>query len=646
MLPEAALAVLMTVTSPDGSNAITISRDGEQIVYAVSRNGKALLAPTPIGLDIQGLKAGASAPKVSTFARDLSADTPFYTKRARIDLKANGATADFGGLALTALATDQGVAYRWESALPGEAEVLSETFAVAPAGEAELLYAYNNTPHRGDLLQNSFESPHNRGPIAGVDPKRLVYLPLTILYKGAALALTEAELRDFPGLNLRRPADDPARLVALMAKLPTAEDGANRRQSFVTARAGCLARTQGTRAYPWRVFMLADNVAGLYDNDLVEALSEPAQGDFSWVKPGEVAWEWWNHWGLDDVPFNPGVNTDTYKAYIDFAAEYGLPYVIMDEGWAVKLDVMNIIPQVDLPAILAHAKAKGVGIILWCTWQQLIGRQEEILGHYAKMGVKGFKIDFFDRDDALVAQFLYKTAAVAAKHKLLLAYHGVHKPTGLSRTFPNVLAYEGVFGLEQTKWTGNGMDFITNDIRLAFGRLLAGPMDYTPGAMRNATRQAFRANGRRPMSMGTRCRQAALFMLYDTNLRMLCDSPSAYAREPAYTRFLADVPLTWDDTRCDPASEPDTLLLVRRAAGEDRWVAAIVGAKGQTVKVPLRDLAPGVTYTATILRDSPISDAVPTDYILQHRDVSAQDTLTLPCAPGGGFLVRLTPKKK
>ena len=644
MLPEAALAALMTVTSPDGANTLTVSKRGDQIVYAVSRKGQALLEAAPIGLDVRGLTPTLANPKVETFTRDLSADVPFYTKRSHIALKANGATADFGGLTLTVLATDQGVAYRWGLSKTGPAEVLAETFDLDPAGDPEILYGYNNTPHRNDLLQNSFESVHNRTPLAKVDPKRLVYLPLTILYKGAALSLTEAELRAFPGLNLRRPEADASRLVSLMAKLPTKEDGRNRRQSFVTERADLLALTQGPRAFPWRVFMLADNPAGLYDNDLVEALSEPAQGDFSWVKPGQVAWEWWNHWGLDDVPFNPGVNTATYCAYIDFAAQYGIPYVILDEGWAQNLDISKVIPQIDLPAIIRHGKEKGVGIVLWCTWQQLIGRQEEFLSRFAALGATGLKIDFFDRDDALVADFLYKTAEVAAKHKLVLAYHGIHKPTGLSRTFPNVLAYEGVFGLEQCKWTGNKVDFITNDIRLAFGRLLAGPMDYTPGAMRNASRQDFRPNNRRPMSMGTRTRQAALFMLYDTNFRMLCDSPSAYAREPAFTTLLASVPLTWDDTRCDPSSEPDSRLLVHRRKGDDHWYAAIVGAKPQTIKLPLGDLGPG-TYVATILRDSPITEAVPTDYILQHREVSAKDTLDLPCATGGGFLIRLSPKR-
>lgn len=644
MLPQAALAALMTVTSPDGKNTLTIAKEGEVLVYSVSRQGKELLAPSPIGLEVKGVTPKLAEAKVTTFAKDFSADVPLYTKRSRIELKANGATADFGGLTLTAIATDQGVAYRWGSALQGEVEVRSETFALTPKDDPDLLYGYNNGAWQGDLLQNSFETPHQRGKLSGVDPKRLVYLPITLLWKNAAMALTEAELRDFPGLNLRRSETETGRFVQLMAPYPTAEDGKSRRHSRVTARTDYLVRTQGTRAYPWRIFMMADTPAGLYDCDLVEALSEPATGDFSWVKPGQVAWEWWNHWGLDDVPFKPGVNTATYKAYIDFAAEYGIPYVIMDEGWAKQLDVMTIIPEIDLPAILAHAKAKGVGIVLWCTWQQLIGRQEEIFSHYAKMGVVGFKIDFLDRDDAKVADFIYTTAAIAAKHKLLIAYHGIHKPTGVSRTFPNVLAYEGVWGLEQAKWTGNGIDFITNDIRIAFTRVLAGPTDFTPGAMRNAPRQTFRANYGRPMSMGTRCRQAALFVIYDTNFQMLCDSPSAYAREPAFTRLLAAVPQTWDDTRCDPSSEPDTRLLVRRTKGKDVWYAALAGNKKQTFEIPLKELGEG-TYEATIVRDSPISESVGSDYIQETRTVTAKDTLKIDCAPGGGFLIRLTPRR-
>ncbi len=643
MLPQAALAALMTVTSPDGKNTLTVARDGETVVYSVAREGKTLLAPAPIALDLKGVSLDARKATVATFTQDLSAETPFHTKRPRIALTANGATADFGGLTLTALATDQGVAYRWGAALPGDAEVRSETFTLRPEGDPELLYAYNHGAWKGDPFQNSWETPHNRTHLDAVKSEGLLYLPVTFLYKGAAMALTETELRQYPGLNLRRPKGEDA-LVGTLAAWPTAEDGSSLRYCRVTARADYLVRTRGTRPYPWRVFMLADTPAGLYDSDLVIALSEPAQGDFSWVRPGQVLWQWWSDWLIDGAPFKTGINHETNKAYVDFAAAFGFPYVIpdVDNFTPRNLDVMNMVEICRLRELVPYAREKGVGIALWCTWQQLIGRQEEVFAAYAKLGVVGFKIDFIDRDDAKVADFLYETARIAAKHKLLVVYHGAPKPTGLGRTFPNVLAREGVWGQEQSKWLGPDFDFVTNDLRIAFTRLLAGPTDYTPGAMRNAPKASYRADYRRPMSMGTRCRQAALCMVYDTAFRMPCDSPSAYAREPAYTRFLAALPVTWDDTRCDPSSEPDTRLLVRRAKGRDVWYAALAGNGRQSFEMPLDALGEGA-YEATILRDGPIADSVGTDYVLETRRVTAKDTLRLDCAPGGGFLVRITP---
>lgn len=631
----------MTVTSPDGKNTLTVSEEGGKVVYAVSRNGQELLAPAPIGMEVKGATLDVSKAKVTTFTQDLSAKVPFHTKRGRIALKANGATVDFGTFSLTALATDQGVAYRWGAALPGEAEVRDETLTLTPTGDPELLYAYNHGAWGGDPFQNSWETPHNRTPLGKMSSEGLVYLPVTLLYKGAALAVTETELRQYPGLNLRHPKGVQS-LVGTFAKWPTEEDGSDLRYCRVKARADYLVRTQGTRSFPWRVFMMADTPAGLYDSDLVIALSEPAQGDFSWVKPGQVLWSWWSDWQLDGVAFTPGINDETNRAYVDFAAAFGFPYVIPDvDNYTVEnLTVTNMERVLKLRELVPYAREKGVGIALWCTWQQLIGRQEEVFSAYAKLGVVGFKIDFIDRDDAKVADFLYETARIAAKHKLLIVYHGAPKPTGIGRTFPNVLAREGVWGQEQSKWL-NDFDFITNDVRIAFTRLLAGPTDYTPGAMRNAPKASYRADYRRPMSMGTRCHQAALCMLYDTAFRMPCDSPSAYAREPEYTRFLAAIPVTWDDTRCDPTSEPDTRLLVRRTKGKDVWFAAIAGNGKQTFEMPLRDLEGA--YEATILRDSPISGSVGTDYVLERRTVTPKETLKVACAPGGGFVIRLTP---
>lgn len=639
-----ALTPLYTLLAPNGKHAIRLFTLGSQLYYTLRTKERQILEPTLISLSLSTpegvlLTPDLSQPEITPFTRDLTAALPLYTKRSRIALTANGVTLAQGGFKLTLLASSQGIAFRWETAFDFPVTVNTESFALEPSGSPELLYAYNNTPYQGDLFQNSWESIHNKGPLTDIDPSRLIYLPVTLRYPMATLAVCEAELRDYPGLNLRRPSADAARLTGSFARFPLTEEKGPR-YCRVTSRTDYLVRAAGTRTYPWRVFIIGETLADLYNSDWIEALSTPADGDYSWVKPGKVAWEWWNHWGLEETTFTPGVNTATYKAYIDFASEYAIPYVILDEGWAKDLDVMQIIPEIDLPEILRHAKQKGVGIVLWSSWPQLIERQEALFSHYAKLGVVGFKIDFMDRDDATIARFLYTTARIAAKYKLIIAYHGIHKPTGLTRTYPNVLTYEGVYGLEQTKWTGNDVDFITNDIRLAFGRLLAGPMDFTPGAMRNATRENFRADNCRPMSMGTRCRQAALFLLYDTNFQMLCDSPSAYQREPAYTQLLAAVPLNWDDTLCDPVSEPDDLLVVKRTKGNETWYAGIVGNATRVVTLSLDGLGDG-SHRATLLQDALNADYDPTAYTLKEITVSAGERLTIPCAPGGGFLIRI-----
>ena len=640
-MTELILSTLLSVTSPDGQNTLNVAQAEGHLYYTLLRGEHIILQPQPIALEIAGLRPPAD-PKVATFSAHLGGAMPHYSKRSHVALPANGARLTFNnGLGLEALATDQGVAYRWFTTLPGTCEVRAEAFGIQPQASAELFYGCEHEAWQGDSFQISWESPHHRSPMAHVPEEKLIYLPITLREQNTAIAIAEAELRDYPGMNLRRPTGANA-LKAWQARWPLAQDGSSRRFSLVTQRADRLVLTAGTRTFPWRVFLMAEDIGGLYANDLIMALSEPPAEDFAWVKPGQVAWDWWNHWGLEGTPFPAGVNTETYKAYIDFAAEYGLEYVILDEGWAKALDVTQIIPEMDLPAILAHAQARGIGIILWSTWQQLIGRQEEIFSHYAAMGVKGFKIDFFNRDDAEIARFLYHTAAVAAKLHLVLDYHGIHKPTGLSRTYPNVLSYEGVFGLEQVKWCGPEIDFITNDLRIAFTRLLAGPADYTPGAMRNAPRATYRANFQRPMSMGTRCRQAALFLVYDSPIRMLCDSPSAYAREPAFTRLLASCPTTFDDTWCATEPDPDQGLLVGRRKGDTIWYAGLAGNNTITFQFTPKNLDPAATYLLTIARDSNTSDAIATDYILENRPFRAGDALTLPCAPGGGFLARFT----
>ena len=324
--------------------------------------------------------------------------------------------------------------------------------------------------------------------------------------------------------------------------------GFNYLNKLISERADYLVKTKGTRTFPWRIVVISENDAALANNDMVQQLSEPSKiKDVSWIKPGKVAWDWWNDWNIYNVNFQAGINTETYKYYIDFASKNKVEYVVLDEGWSVETNIMEHNPKVDLKALIAYGKEKNVGIILWASWMALHENIDAIFKNYADMGIKGFKVDFIDRDDAKMVNSVYEIAQKAADHKLLLDFHGMYKPTGIQRTFPNILNFEGVKGLENNKWTPND-DVPTYDCSIPFIRMMAGPMDYTPGAMRNATKSEFKPSHSNPVSQGTRCHQLALYTIFEAPLQMMADSPTAYMKEQEITDFIAKIPTTFDET--------------------------------------------------------------------------------------------------
>lgn len=614
-------------------------KDGLDLFFL---KGKQDIFKLTINLNFDGVPLSLISPEISERTKKFCFDTPHYTKFSHLNIQATIATLTFANASLHLFASKQGLAYRWETHVNQAMLLLTrETFDFEMRLPAKFLYAYHNLPHLNDPFQNSWESVHHYGDWDSIQDEKLIYLPLTCLTREGALAITEAELRHMPGLNLQK-VKGAKRFSALQAPAPAEIDASNNRTALVTKRKPYLTKIKGKHLFPWRIFIFGENPAYLYDNSLPYLLSDAPRGDFSWVKAGRVAWDWWNAWGLQNVPFTPGVNTQTYKYFIDFAQAYNIPYVILDEGWAVNLDITKIIPEIDLPALIQYAKERHVKLILWSSWPQLIDRQDVIFSHYAQMGIAGFKIDFFDRDDVDIAEMLYTTAEIAAKYHLVLAYHGIHKPTGLSRTFPNVLTYEGVFGLENTKWSSRDVNFPQNDLRLAFTRLLAGPTDYTPGAMTNRHQSSFVTDFKHPMSMGTRAHQAALFVLYDTGLQMLCDAPTAYEKEPAYTHFLCKIPLHWDHTHALPYSHPETILAVHRSVGEIHYFAALTGNEARLAVFPL-DHLPSRPYQATILRDTPGTISNAEAYLIETREITPPYTLEIPCCHAGGCIVRLTP---
>ena len=378
----------------------------------------------------------------------------------------------------------------------------------------------------------------------------------------------------------------------------------------------------------------------MLDNDLVWLLGTPAdaQTDWSWVKPGKVAWEWWNDWNVSKVPFRAGCNTATYEYYIDFAQQFGIEYVIMDEGWSKELQIMELNPETDVPHLVKYANARGVGIILWCAWPQLVGRQHEVFSKYANMGVKGFKIDFMDRDDQEMELYLEETAKIAAEYKLLIDYHGMHKPTGMSRTYPNILNYEGIHGLECTKWEDGRTDFMRNDLLGLYCRMSAGPMDYTPGAMINMARKQIRASLMQPGSQGTRVHQMALMALYEAPLQMLCDSPTQYLRNRECFEFMAKVPVVWDETIGLPGEMEKSAAIARRK-GDAWYVAAINSWEPCTMEIDTSFLGDG-KWRAEIFADGLNADRDATDYVKKSESFKAGEKIKIELAPGGGWIAR------
>ena len=652
-----ATAQTVSVKSPDGANEIRLMTE-PTLSYSVHRAGVERVATTPLALEIEGkgILGGAETKILTadTVSQSGSIPSPIY-KKAAVDESANMTTVTFqGDWKIVLVARNDGVAYRFETMFPGRVKVLNEVAGLTFPSTSNTVYA-GYCRSGADPLQCSWESVYVTTNAAGVAAGgETVYLPLVAKYEdGVAMCVTESDLLDYPGWNMKRVEGDKPTLAANMAKYPAktkhwdwkikdAPPNQPLRQIKVVERADYLAETGGTRTYPWRVFMLAPSEFKLCEADIVYALATPCKlKKTDWIKPGKVAWDWWNCWNVSGVPFRAGCNTATYEYYIDFAAEFGVEYVIMDEGWSKHLNVMELNPETDVPHLVKYANARGVGIILWCAWPQLAGRQNEIFGKYAKMGVKGFKIDFMDRDDQEMERYLEETAKIAADWKLVVDYHGMHKPTGFSRTYPNVLNYEGIHGLEQMKWEKD-VDFPRNDLLSFYCRLSAGPMDYTPGAMLNMTKAQYRPSNLQPGSQGTRVHQMALMSLYEAPLQMLCDSPTQYLRNRECFTFMASVPVVWDETVGLAGSMEDYVAAARRK-GDEWYAAAINSWKPQKIQIDTSFLGEG-RWRAEIFTDGVNADRDATDYVKTTETVKAGEKLTVKLAPGGGWTARFVRK--
>ena len=659
----AAAEPLAEAVSPDGRNEIRLYAD--PLRYEVRRDRSILVAPTPVNLRVGGQDLAAHDVRPLSVIACTSLGTlatPVY-KKAFVNLAANGCRADFGDWGIALAARDDGVAYRFELKFSETVRIDGETAGVTlPSDAADCIVCYEQSG------QSGCEEAVSQGLAAKDIACRRLYLPFVYTVDGKTVAVTESDVCDYPIWDLQRVSTNALSFAGQFAPWPTAfvnDSGVDRAKGAareihwrVTARADYLVETAGTRTLPWRVFVLADEPSGLMEGDAVMALARPAEegADFSWVKPGKVAWEWWNDW--DNQGKAKGCNTETYERFIDFAARSGVEYVILDAGWSLGHDVWRFNPAVDVPHLIAYGAARNVGLILWMGWAQADGDEERVAAHFAKLGAKGFKVDFMDRGDAVAERFLWTFADACARNRMVIDYHGAHRPTGLSRAYPNVLNYEGVHGLEMMKIFSGEKDILGHDVRICYSRMVAGPLDYTPGAMDNypfaqyprmdpksidwSRPETWQGTDfwRNPGSVGTRARQMAMMALYEAPLQMLCDSPTKYERERECFAFMAKIPTVWDEVKALGGTPGTYAALARRKGGV--WYAAAVGnAAAQTVRFETAFLGAGA-WTAEIFRDADDAEADPRRYVHETRAVRAGDALAFPLAPGGGLVVRFT----
>lgn len=637
----------MVLKSPDGRLAVTVYTDAGELTgsadlaYSLEYDGVQVVNVSPVSMTLSdgtvlgGMNAEGeefSVRKASYGSRSETIDAPLY-RQSSFTESCNDLLLQCDGYRIEFRAYDSGFAYRFVTEMgDGVIEVKDEqsTFLFSEDARSWVAYSWGK-----DLIANSFQATYAHETVSGFGSgdSDVALVPLAVeMNSGLTVLVCESDLRSYPGMFL---TGTEGGYKGMFAHLPDSiYINPVRCQKKVATREDIIARTEASRTFPWRIVLVSDDDRKLPVNNLVYTLAEPSRiEDASWVKPGQVAWEWWNDWGLRNVDFIPGINNETYKAYIDFASKFGVEYVILDEGWSAKDDIMTIKDCIDLPGLVKYAAERNVGLIIWAVANVLDDKLEEACAYYSEMGIKGFKTDFIDRDDQESMDLIYRICDAAARHHLVLDLHGVNKPAGLNRTFPNVVNFEGVFGMEELKWSNP--DQPSYDVTFPFLRMVQGPVDYTQGAFVNATKDGFEIDYYEPMGQGTRAHQVATYVVFDSPLAMLCDTPSNYMDDPECTSFITSIPTVFEKTEILAADLGSYIVTARYAEG--KWyVGALTDWNSRDITVPLSFLEEGKQYRAKVLRDTPKSNETPSSHIIQEITLTSADEMTFSLAQGGG----------
>lgn len=635
------------IGSPDGRLQARVS-DGAALKLDVLDGGSKLLENVEIALDTDKGELGKNATVASCDIKNFrgTIDTVWGINKTVKD-EYNQMTLDFKLYKLVVRAYDDAVAYRFISKFDGDKMIVRGETLDIPLAKSDKLIA-----HIEGGVMSSSERPWTRTTVEQLaDNKKAhsVSIPL-IMDRGAAkVALVESDVANYPSLRVMAGGKG---LETKISKYPKKLEVKNHMR-IATEAEDFIAKTVPARDFPWRAFIVARNDADLAVNDTVFRLAKPcAIKDTSWIKPGTCVWEWWNNWNLDGVDFESGVNENTYRYLIDFAAKNSIPYVIFDASWLTGKDAGEMIDTdealargktfIDVPGLIAYAKEKNVKIILWVLAKSMAKYPVEAYDVMKKWGAAGLKIDFTDRDDQDAMEFYELMAKLGAEREMLVDMHGCAKPVGQFRTWPNLINFEGVHGNEVNKWAKTITP--SHNVDLVFTRMLAGPMDYTPGGIRNSAQKDFNVCWNLPQVQGTRAHQMSMFILYYAPLQMLCDYASAYNQYPELLKYMAETPTTWDESRVI-AGEIGKYVVVARRSGNDWYVGGMCDWDGKEIDIDLsKILSPDTSYKAEIISDGANASKIATDYKYTVKTVSGADVLKMKMASGGGFAIKLTPK--
>ncbi len=630
------------LSSPDGTLKVEISA-GNELAYQVMHGNDTILSHSNIGLVLENGTIVGKTPRI-TGQRSIkikdNIESPFYRFK---EFVATGNELDLklkGGFGIIFRAYNEGVAYRFYTTQSSDIIIKEEQaeFNFKEDYTAYLPYTTNDKKPMAMAYQNVYDII----PLSKAQPK-LAFLPVTVDCGSVKLTLLESDLEAYPGVFVQSQQGKYG-LKGVFAPYPAKTDFYPwRKQEYVTETTDFISRSRGSRSYPWRVLAITEKDTDMPVNNLVYALASPNRiGDTSWIKTGKVAWDWWNDWNLKGVPFKAGINMDTYKYYIDFASRNGLEFIVLDEGWydPKSGDMLTVIPELDLTELIAYGKSKGVEIVLWTVFNVLDSQLEAACKKYADMGIKGFKVDFLDRDDQTAVEMVYRIAEMTARYKLTLDLHGIYKPTGINRTYPHIINFESVFGMEEVKWTDIKNNMPLYDVTFPYIRMMAGPVDYTPGAMRNATKADWRAMYYTPASMGTRCHQLAAYIVHDSPFTMLCDAPTNYLNEQECVDFIASLPVEVDSTFI-ASGELGKYIVTVRKKDVNWYIGGMTNWDERDVQLDFSFLPEGMSYTAVLFKDGVNANKQAEDYRKETIRIDKDSRLTLHLASGGGFAMKL-----